>query len=123
MLSTFSYIHISNLRYEDNTTLMAENKEELRSLLINEKKESEKAGLKLNTQKSKDHGIWSHHFMANNEETREAVTNFIFLGSNITADGYYNHEIKRHLLLGGNALMNLDSVLKSDTLLCRQRSI
>ena len=102
---------------------MAESEEELKSLLMKVKEERGKAGLKLNTQKSKDHGIWSHHFMANNEETREAVTNFIFLGSNITADGYYNHEIKRHLLLGGNALMNLDSVLKSDTLLCRQRSI
>ena len=84
---------------------MAESEEELKSLLMKVKEEREKAGLKLNTQKSKDHSIWSHHFMANDGDTREAVTNFIFLGSNITADAYYNHEIKRHLLLGGNALI------------------
>ena len=102
---------------------MAESEEELKSHLMKLKEESEKVGLKLNIQKTKNHGIWSHHFMANDGETTEAVTDFIFLGSNITADGYYNHEIKRHLLLGGNALTNLDSVLKSETLLCRQRSI
>ena len=97
--------NINNLRYADDTTLMAESEEELKSLLMKVKEEREKAGLKLNTQKSKDHSIWSHHFMANDGETREAVTNFIFLGSNITADAYYNHEIRRHLLLGGNALI------------------
>ena len=74
------------------------------------KEESEKAGLKLNIQ---DHGIWSHYFMANRWETMETVTDFIFLGSKITADGNCSHKIKRHLLLGIKAVTNLDSILKS----------
>ena len=72
-----------------------------------------KAGLKLNIQKNKDHGIWSHHFMANRWETMETVTDFILGGSKITADGDCSHEIKRHLLLGRKAMINLDSILKS----------
>ena len=77
------------------------------------KKENEKAGLKLNIQKNKDNGIWSRYFMANRWETMEIVTDFIFLGSHITADGDCSHEIKRCLLLGRKAMTNLDSILKS----------
>ena len=76
------------------------------------KEEREKAGLKLNIQKT-DHGIGSHHFMANRWETMETVTDFIFLGSKITADSDCSHEIKRHLLLGRKIITNLDSILKS----------
>ena len=79
--------NINNLRYADNTTLMAESKEELKSLLMKVKEESEKVGLKLNIQKNEDHGIWSHHFMANRWETMVTVTDFILGGSKITADG------------------------------------
>ena len=88
-------------------------KEELKSLLMKVKEDSEKAGLKLNIQKNKDHGIWSHHFMANRWEKIETVRDFIFLGSKITADGDCNHEIKRCLFLGRKAVTNLDSMLKS----------
>ena len=98
-------------RYADDTTLMAESKVERTSFWI-KVKESEKAGLKLSTQKT-DHGIQSHHFMANRWETMETATLFIFLGSKITADGDCSHEIKRRLLLGRKAMTNLDSVLKS----------
>ena len=91
---------------------MAESKEELNSLLMKLKEESEKVVLKLNIQKTKI-GILSHHFMANNEETMETVTNFIFLVSKITADGDCSCEIKRCLLLGRKAMTNLDSVFKS----------
>ena len=105
--------NINNLRYADDITLMAESEEELKSLLMKVKEESEKAGLKLNIQKTK--------IMASNpitswqidEETMEMMTDFIFLGSKITADGNYSHEIKRHLLLGRKAMTNLDSILKS----------
>ena len=79
---------------------------------MNMKKENEKAGLKLNIQKNEDNGIWSHYFMANRWETMETVTDFIFLGSHITADGDCSHEIKRCLLLGRKAMTNLDSILK-----------
>ena len=75
------------------------------------KEKSEKVGLKLNIQET-DHGIWSHHFMANNGETMETVRDFIFLGSKITADGDYSPEIKRRLFLGRKAMTNLNSVLK-----------
>ena len=78
---------------------MAECEEELRSLLMKVTEESEKAGLKLNIQKNEDNGIWSHRFMAKNGDTMETVTDFIFLGSEITADGDCSHEIKRCLLL------------------------
>ena len=85
----------NNFRYTNDITLMAESKEELRSLLM-KMKESEKAGLKLNIQKTK---IWSHHFLANRAERMETMTDFIFLGSKITANDDCSHEIKRRLLL------------------------
>ena len=103
--------NINNLRYADDTTLMAESEEELKSLLMKVKEESEKGGLKLNVQKT-NHGIWSHHVMAN-RETMETVTDFTFLGSKITADGDCSHEIKRHFLLGRKVMTKLDSILKS----------
>ena len=87
--------------------------EELKSLLMKVKEESEKAGLKLNIQKNKNHGIWSHHFMANRWGKNGNSVDFIFLGSKITADGDCSHEIKRCLLLGRKVMTNLDSVLKS----------
>ena len=102
--------NINNLRYADNTTFMAENEEELKSLLMKVKEESEKFGLKLNIQKTK---IKSHHFMANRWETVETVADFIFLGSKIAAEGDCSHEIKRCLLLGRKVMNNLDSILKN----------
>ena len=89
------------------------------------KEESEKAGLKLNIQKNEDHGIQSHHFMANRWGNNEIVTDFIFLGSKITADGEHSHEIKRCLLLGRKAMTNLDGVLKNTdiTLLTKIRIV
>ena len=102
--------NINNLRYADDTTLMAESEEELKSLLMKVKEESEKVGLKLNIQKTKI-GIWSHHFMANRWETTETVTDFILGGSKITADD--GHEIKRRLIFGRKAMTKLDSILKS----------
>ena len=114
--------NISNLRYTDGTTLMGESKEELKSLLMKMKEESEKAGLKLNVQKT-NHDIQSHHFLVNNGKTMEVVTDFIFLGSKITAEIKRWHEIKRHLLLGRRAMANLNNILKSRDILCQQRSI
>ena len=105
--------NINNLRYADDTTLMAESKEELKSLLIKVKEESKKVGLKLNIQKTKimaSGPITSWQIVG---KTMETVRDFIFLGSKITTDGDCNHEIKRHLLLGGKAMTNLDSTLKS----------
>ena len=102
-----------NIRYADDTTLMAESEEELKSLLIKVKEESEKAGLKLSIQKKK---IMASGFITSwqiDGETMETVREFIFLGSKITADGDSNHEIKRHLLLGRKAMTNQDSLLKS----------
>ena len=101
--------NINNLRYAHDTTLTAESEEELKSLLMTVKEESEKVGLKLNIQKNKDHGIQSHHFI--DGETVETVSDFIFLGSKITADGDCSHEIKRRLLLGRKVMTNLDSIL------------
>ena len=113
--------NINNLRYADYTTLMAESEEDLKSLLMTVKEESEKAGLKLNIQKTKImHGIWFHHFMANRWETMETVRDTIFLGSKIMADGDCSHEIKRPLLLGRKSMINLDSVLKSRDIICQQ---
>ena len=103
----------NNLRYADNTTLMAETEQEVNSLLVKVKEESEKAGLKLNIQKMKimtSNPITSWQI---DVETMETVTDFIFLGSKITADGDRSHEIKRHLLLGRRAMTNLDSILES----------
>ena len=105
--------NINNLRYADDTTLMAENKEELKSLLMKVKEESEKVGLKLNVQKMKIMGSDPIISWQINGETVQTVTDFIFLGSRITADGDCSHEIKRRLLLGRKAVTNLDSILKS----------
>jgi len=104
--------NINDLRYADDTTLMAEN-EELKSLLIKVKEESEKVGLKLNIQKTEIMASGPITSWQINGETMETVTDFIFLGSKITADGDCRHEIKRHLLLGRKAVTNLDSLLKS----------
>ena len=105
--------NINNLRYADDTTLMAESEEELKSLLMKVKEESEKAGLKLNIQKTKIMASGPITSWQIDRETMERVTDFIFLGSKITADGDGSHEIKRHFLLGRKAMTNLDSILKS----------
>ena len=104
---------INNLRYADDTTLMAESEEELTSLLMKVKEESEKAGLKLNIQKTKIMASGPITSWQVNGETMETVRDFIFLGSKITADGDCSHEIKRCLLLGRKAMTNIDSMLKS----------
>ena len=104
--------NINNLRYADDTTLMAES-EELKSLLMKVKEESEKVGLKLNIQKTKIMASGPITAWQRDGETMEIVTDFIFLGSKITADGDCSHEIKSHLLLGRKAKTNLDSILKS----------
>ena len=103
----------NNLRYADNTTLMAKSEEALKSLLMKVKEECEKVGLGLNIQKTKTTA--SSHIISwqIDEETMETVTDFIFLGSKITAEGDYSHEIKRHLLLGRKVMTNLNSILKS----------
>ena len=103
----------NNLRYADDTTLMAESKEELKSLLMKVKEESEKVGLKLNIQKTKIMASGPITSWQIDGETMETVRDFIFLGSKITADGDCSHKIKRHLLLGRKAMTNLDTVLKS----------
>ena len=105
--------NINNLRYADDTTLMAESEEELKSLLMKVKQESEKAGLKLSIQKMKIMASGPVASWQIDGETMETVTDFIFLGSKITEDSDCNHEIKRHLLLGRKAMTNLDSILKS----------
>ena len=105
--------NIKNLRYADDTTLMAENKEELKSLLMKVKEESEKVGLKLNIQKMKIMASGPTTSWEIDGETVETVSDFIFWGSKITADGDCSHEIKRHLLLRRKAMTNLDSILKS----------
>ena len=105
--------NINNLRYADDTILMAENEEELKSLLMKVKEESEKANLKLNIQKTKIMASGPITSEQIDGETMETVTDFIFLGSKITVDGDCSHEIKRHLLLGRKAMTYLDSILKS----------
>ena len=105
--------NINNLRYADNTTLMAESEEELKSLLMKVKEESEKVGLKLNIQKTKIMASGPTTSRQIDGEAMETVTDFIFLGSKITADGDCSHEIKRCLLLGREYMTNLDSILKS----------
>ena len=105
--------NISNLRYADDTTLMAKSKEELKSLLMKVKEESEKVGLKLNIQKTKIMTFSPITSWQIDGETVETVTDFILGGSKITADGDFSHEIKRHLLLGRKVMTNLDSILKS----------
>ena len=105
--------NINNRRYADDTTLMAESKEELKSLLMKVKEESEKVGLKLNIQKTKIMASGPITSWEIDGETMETVTDFIFLGSKITADGDCSHEIKRRLLLGRKVMTNLESILKS----------
>ena len=104
--------NINNFRYADDSTLMAES-EELKSLLMKVKEEIEKVGLKLNIQKTKIMASDPINLWQIDEETMETVTDFIFLGSEITADSDCSHGIKRHLLLGRKAMTNLDSILKS----------
>ena len=105
--------NINNLRYADDTTLMAESEEELKSLLMKVKVESEKVGLKLNIQKTKIIASGPITSWEIDEETVETVSDFIFGGSKITVDGDCSHEIKRRLLLGGKVMTNLDSIFKS----------
>ena len=105
--------NINNLRYSDDTTLMAENEEELKSLLMKVKEESEKVGLKFNIQKTKIMASGPITSWQIGGETMETVRGFIFRGSKITADGDCHHEIKRRLLFGRKVMSNLDSVLKS----------
>ena len=105
--------NINNLSYADDTTLMAENEEELKSLLMKVKEQSEKTGLKLNIQKTKIMASGPITSWQIDGEKAETVADFLFLGSKITADGNCSHEIKRCLLLGRKAMTNLDSILKS----------
>ena len=105
--------NINNLRYADDTTLMAESEEELKSFLMKVKEESEKSWLKTQHSENEDHSIWSHHFMANRWGNSGNSDRLIFWGSKVTADGDCSHEIKRHLLLGRKAMTSLDSILKS----------
>ena len=105
--------NINNLRYTDDTTLLAEREEELESLSMKVKEESEKVGLKLNIQKTKIMASGPITSWQIDGETTETVTDFIFFGSKITSDGDCSHEIKRRLLLGRKATTNLDSILKS----------
>ena len=105
--------NINHLKYADDTTLMAESEEELKSLLMKVKEESEKVGLKLNSQKTKIMASGPITSWEIDGETVETVADFILFGSKITADGDCSHEIKRHLLLGRKVMTNLDSLLKS----------
>ena len=111
--------NINNLRYADDITLMAESEEELKSLLVRVKEESENVGLKLNIQKMKIMASGAITSWEIDGETVETVLDFIFGGSKITADGDCSHEIKRRLLLGRKVMTNLDSIFKS-ILLCQQ---
>ena len=115
--------NINNLRYADDTTLMAESEEQLKSLLIKVKEESEKVGLKLNIQKSKIMASGPITSWEIDGETVETVSDFIFGGSKITADGDCSHEVRRHLLLGTKVMTKLDSILESRDITCPQRSV
>ena len=116
-----AWINVNNLRYADDTTLLAESEEELKSLLMKVKEESEKAGLKLSIQTTKIMASSPIVSWQIDGETMETVRDFIFLGSKITVDGDCSHESKRCLLLGRKAMTNLDSVFRA--LLCWQGSI
>ena len=105
--------NINNLRYADDTTLRAESEDKLKNLLMKVKEESEKVGLKLNTQQTKITASGPITSWQIDGETMETVTDFIFFGSKITADSDCSHEIKRCLLLGGKVITNLDNILKS----------
>ena len=115
--------NIHNLRYADDTTLMAESEEELKSLLMKMKEESEKFGLKLNIQKTKIMASGPITSWEIDGKTGERVSDFILGGSKITADGNCSHEIKRCLLFGRKFMNSLDSIFKAETLLCQQRSV
>ena len=114
---------INNLRYADDTTLMAESEEELKSLLMKVKEESENVGLKLNIQKTKIMASGPITSWQIDGQTVETVSDFMFLGSKITADGDCSHEIKRRLLLGRKAMTNYTAHSKAETLLCQKRSV
>ena len=114
---------IDNLRYADDTTLMAESKEELKSLLMKVKEKREKVGLKLKIQKTKIMASGSVTSWQIDGETVETVADFILGGSKITADGDCSHEIKRYLLLGRKAMTNLDTILKNRDITLQQRSM
>ena len=115
--------NINNLRHADDTTLMTESEEELKSLLMKVKEESENVGLKLNIQKTKIMASGPITSWQIDGETVEIVSDFIFWGSKITADGDCSHEIKRCLHLGGKVMTNLDSIFKSRDIICQQRSV
>ena len=115
--------NINNLRFADNTTLMAESEEELKSLLMKEKEEREKVGLKLNVQKTKIIATGPITSWQIDGETVETVSDFIFWGSKITADGDRSHEIKRYLLLGRKVMTNLDSIFKSRGIILPTKSV
>ena len=115
--------NINNLRYADDTTLMAESEEELKSLLMKLKEETEKVGLKFNIQKMKIMASGPITSWEIDGETVETVSDFIFGGSKITADGDCSHEIKRHLLLERKVMTNLDSIFKSRDITLRLRSV
>ena len=115
--------NINNLRYSDDTTLIAESEEELKSLLMKVKEKSEKVGLKLNIQKTKIKASGPITSCEIDGETMETVRDFILGGSKITADGDCSHGIKRRLLLGRKAMTNLGSMLKSRDITCQQRSV
>ena len=115
--------NINNLRYADDTTLMAESEEELKSLLMKVKEQSEKAGLKLNIQKMKIMASGPITSWKIDGETVETVSHFILAGFKITADGDCSHEIKRRLLLGKKVMTNLDSIFTCRGITCQQRSI
>ena len=114
---------INNLRYADDTTLMAESEKELKSLLMKEKEDSEKVGLKLNIQKMKIMASGPITSWEIDGETVETVSDLFWGGSKITDFGDCSHEIKRCLLLGRKVMTNLDSIFKTETLLCQLRSI
>ena len=114
---------IYNLRYADDTTLMAESEEELKSLLMKVKEEIEKVGLKLNIQETKIMASGPITSWQIDGETMETVRDFILGDSKITVDGDCSQEIKRHLVLGRKGMANLDSILKSRDILCQQRSV
>ena len=115
--------NINNLRYADDTTLMAESKKELKSFLMKVKEESEKVSLKLNIQKTKIMASGPITSWQIDRETVETVSDFTFLGSKITADGDCSHEIKRRFLLGRKVMTNLDSILKSRDITLPKRSV
>ena len=114
--------NINNFRYKDDTILITKSEEELKSLSMKVKEESEKVGLEINIQKTKTMAAGAIASWQIDGETMETVRDFILGGSKITADGNCSHEIKRCLLLERKAMANLDSILKTETLLCQQRS-